>query len=123
MRKRAAAEFHRLDAHQTRKQHGEEKRPHLRLKLHFNGRNKSKVPPSPPRNRTTGPNVDESERTGAPPREKAPERNDGEAEGKTADLRLTLLGLGCLRRDIVARMMTVGSLMMMRRRRNGGDGG
>lgn len=50
--------------------------------------------------------------------------SDGEKE---ADLRLTLLGLGCLRRDIVARMMmmvvvvVVGVMMMMMM--NGGDGG
>lgn len=36
----------------------------------------------------------------------------------------TLLGLGCLRRDIVARMMmVVGARMMMMMMMNGGDGG
>lgn len=120
MRKRAGVEFHRLDAHQTRKQHGEERKktiippcPHLRLNFTLTDATSPKFPPEP-NNKS---NIDQSERA-----EPQKHQNITMERLKKADLRLTLLGLGCLRRDIVARMtMVVGSMMMMMM--NGGDGG
>lgn len=124
MRKRPGVEFHRLDAHQTRKQHGEERKkknyypslavPTSQPKLYRNSSNKSKLPPKTDKHHKHRPHSAHRAR-------KAPKYSDGEA--KNADLRLTLLGLGCLRRDIVARMMmivVVGAMMMMM---NSGDGG
>lgn len=88
-----------MDAHQTRKRRGAKYRVLILAdtKVYYGERNRSKVSN---RNRT--------KRRGSRVRIQA-----DEAERKKEDLRWTLLGLGCLRRDIVARMMMVSLLLLL----------
>ncbi|CAB1439651.1 unnamed protein product [Pleuronectes platessa] len=98
-------EFHRSDAHRTRKRRGEERNEFC---LNANTSQLLHAPKSNthPQNRATT-HAHTHTHTDEPVRE--PHAQKAAMEKLKRNLRFTLLGLGCLRRDIVARRM----MMMM----------